>query len=156
MLDEQLDLVQSRTHIPRSRAQLSVMPGVAIYYDGDGDRDERNGEKENENEKDEMPIAWGFLGLDGALATLHVEPEHRGRGLALCLSKEVMRRGMAGGVFAVDDSRNCIRDEEVRSRLGGWVHTEVASYNQASRRVMEKIGGVALTTVSWTVIEVCD
>ncbi|KAJ5937318.1 Acyl-CoA N-acyltransferase [Penicillium verhagenii] len=88
-----LDLVQSRTSIPRSRAQLMSIPGVAVYWDGNA-----GGEEE-----EEMPIAWAFLGVDGPLATLHVEPEHRGKGLALCLSKETMRRGMdPQGVFGAD------------------------------------------------------
>ncbi|KAJ5119026.1 hypothetical protein N7526_010663 [Penicillium atrosanguineum] len=92
VLPEHLDLVQSRTNIPRPREQLLKMPGVALYCENDGDAS-REG-------KEEMPIAWGFLGVDGAVATLHVEPEHRGKGLALALSKKVMREGMVpGGYF---------------------------------------------------------
>lgn len=146
VLPSQLELVQSRTHIPRSRAQLSVMPGVAIYWDSVEQDSMQSG---NEGE-DEMPIAWAFLGLDGALATLHVEPEHRGKGLALALSKETMWRGMdANGVFGSAGGAQI-------DRLGDWVHTEVAQYNQASRKVMLKIGGEVLATVVWTVIELLD
>jgi GNAT superfamily N-acetyltransferase len=123
------------------------MPGVAVYYDPS------SASETIVDDHDEMPIAWAFLGTDGALATLHVEPEHRGRGLALRLSKEVMRRGMApGGLFGADN----VEIADHQDRLGGWVHTEVAQYNQASRRVMEKIGGKPLTTVTWTVIELVD
>lgn len=149
-----LDLVQSRTHIPRSRAQLSSMPAVAVYHDrnADGEREGHSVLKdENEEEK---PIAWGFLGLDGALATLHVEPAHRGKGLALPLCRQIMRRGMASGVFGAE-KLDFLSDGE-REKVGEWVHTEVAQYNRASRRVMEKIGGEVLATVIWTVIEVCD
>ncbi|KAJ5738403.1 Acyl-CoA N-acyltransferase [Penicillium malachiteum] len=143
VLDSHLDLVQSRTHIPRSRAQLSIMPGVAIYHD-DPEKDTESG--------DEMPIAWAFLGLDGPVATLHVEPEHRGKGLALSLTKETMRRGMdLNGVFGV--KRLEFADEKLGEELGSWVHTEVAQYNKASRRVMQKVGGEILTTVMWTVVE---
>ncbi|KAJ6117509.1 Acyl-CoA N-acyltransferase [Penicillium capsulatum] len=156
VLSSQLDLVQSRTHIPRSRAQLSVMPGVAIYWDPEGsttDTTEDSSQSESET-VDEMPIAWAFLGLDGAVATLHVEPEHRGKGLALALSKEVMRRGMdVNGVFGA--TRGGIGGEEA-GRIGDWVHTEVGQYNQASQAVMRKIGGEVLTTVMWTVIEMLD
>ncbi|KAJ5198235.1 uncharacterized protein N7498_007352 [Penicillium cinerascens] len=145
VLPGHLDLVQSRTNIPRPREQLLKIPGVAVYHDG-------NGSAEGE---DEMPIAWGFLGVDGAVATLHVEPEHRGKGLALVLSKQVMKQGMApDGAFGAE--RSGIQDEAVRAKVGDWVHTEVAQYNKASRRVMEKIGGEVLTTVLWTVIELCD
>jgi GNAT superfamily N-acetyltransferase len=148
VLPYQLDLVQSRTHIPRPRRQLESIPSVAIY--------QGNGSLSDENQdENEMPIAWAFLGVDGAVATLHVEPEHRGRGLALSLSKEVMRRGMeAEGVFGA--KKVGLVDGEMRTFVEDWVHAEVAGYNKASRRVMEKIGGKVLTTVLWTVIEVTD
>jgi GNAT superfamily N-acetyltransferase len=123
---------------------------VAIYQDNGSASDANQDELENE-----MPIAWAFLGVDGAVATLHVEPEHRGRGLALSLSKEVMRRGMeAEGVFGAKNVG--LVDCEMRGFVEDWVHAEVAGYNKASRRVMEKIGGKVLTTVLWTVIEVTD
>lgn len=150
VLPSQLDLVQSRTHIPRPRRQLESLPSVAIYRDEDPSEAVADG-----NADDEMPIAWAFLGVDGAVATLHVEPEHRGRGLALSLSKEVMRRGMAAeGVFGAKSVG--VVDEEMRGLVEDWVHAEVAGYNTASRRVMEKIGGRVLTTVLWTVIEMTD
>jgi GNAT superfamily N-acetyltransferase len=143
VLSKHLDLVQSRTHIPRPRKQLSTMPGVAVYSDS------------GSSDADEMPIAWGFLGVDGALATLHVEPEHRGRGLAVPLSKAIMRRGMSvDGVFGAGSVNS--EDSQTRERVGAWAHAEVAGYNNASRRVMEKIGGQVLTTVTWTVIELLD
>ncbi|KAJ5396489.1 Acyl-CoA N-acyltransferase [Penicillium cosmopolitanum] len=149
VLDSQLDLVQSRTHIPRSRAQLRLMPGSAIYVDSQQDVAE-------EGDGEEMPIAWAFLGLDGALSTLHVEEAHRGKGLALALSKETMRRGLvADSVFGAS-ALDVQGDEKLVGDIEGWVHTEVAQYNVASRRVMEKIGGEALSTVMWAVIEVCD
>lgn len=153
VLSSQLDLVQSRTHIPRSRAQLSVMPGVAVYWDG-ADGEDGKGRARHADAEDEMPVAWAFLGLDGPVATLHVEPEHRGKGLGLALCKETMRRGMdADGVFGA--ARAGI-DGHLAGRVGDWMHAEVAQFNQASQRVMKKIGGEVLTTVMWTVIEVVD
>lgn len=153
VLSSQLDLVQSRTHIPRPRRQLQSLPSVAVYCDAQSSG--ANSAGEDSDEQDEMPIAWAFLGVDGAVATLHVEPEHRGRGLALSLSKEVMRRGMATeGVFGA--KKVDLVDGEMRGFVEDWVHAEVAGYNNASRRVMEKIGGKVLTTVLWTVIELLD
>lgn len=143
MLHEHLDLVQSRTHIPRSKTQLSTIPGVAVYADS------------NSVAGEEMPIAWCFLGVDGPLATLHVEPEHRGKGIALALAKEMMRRGMDDeGLFGA--KRSGIEDEQVAEKVGSWVHTEVAAYNKASKRVMEKIGGEVKSTVVWAVVELLD
>ncbi|EIT81239.1 hypothetical protein AO1008_11382 [Aspergillus oryzae 100-8] len=83
-----------------------------------------------------MPIAWAFLGIDGSLATLHVEPEYRGQELALHVSKEAMRRGMAEGSIW----RHCGEEGEA------WVHANVSESNIASRRVMEKLGG----DIGWT------
>ncbi|KAJ5594421.1 Acyl-CoA N-acyltransferase [Penicillium hispanicum] len=160
VLPSQLDLVQSRTHIPRSRAQLSTMPGVAIYCDSpaaeaEAEADSAGQTTHGEEEEDEMPIAWAFLGLDGSLATLHVEPEHRGQGLAIALSRETMRRGMnPNGVFGAGGEY--IKDEKLRSRIGEMVHTEVGQHNKASQRVMEKIGGEVFSSVMWTVIELCE
>ncbi|OQE29448.1 hypothetical protein PENSTE_c002G09013 [Penicillium steckii] len=153
VLDSQLDLVQSRTKIPRSRDQLRLMPGAAIYVDLDRGEEEQQ-QQQQQIQEEEMPVGWAFLGQDGALATLHVESEHRGKGLALALSKEVMRRGLVSdGVFGA----NGVDFEEVlKDYIEGWVHTEVAQDNVASRRVMEKIGGEVLSTVVWTVIEVTD
>ena len=45
-------------------------------------------------------------------------------------------------------------DELARKRLREWVRADVAQYNMASRRVMEKVGGEVLSTVMWTAIEV--
>ncbi|KAJ5469598.1 hypothetical protein N7539_009216 [Penicillium diatomitis] len=151
VLPFQLDLVQSRTTIPRPRRQLLTLPSVAIYHD-DGTassaRDMTEGSADGE-----MPIAWAFLGVDGAVATLFVEPDHRGRGLALALSMETMRKGMSpDGVFGAKQAG--VVDERTVKAVEGWVHAEVAGFNWASRRVMEKIGGEVLTTAIWTVIEV--
>ncbi|KAJ5114867.1 hypothetical protein NUU61_000626 [Penicillium alfredii] len=155
VLPSQLDLVQSRTHIPRSRKQLSSMPGVAVYYDSEPSLEGQFKDVKSEDAPDEMPIAWAFLGTDGALATLHVEPEHRGRGIAFRLSKEVMRREMApDGIYGSGSA--AAQYGLSQNPIGDWVHTEVAQRNQASRRVMDKIGGRPLTTVVWTCIELCD
>ncbi|RHZ52140.1 hypothetical protein CDV55_101933 [Aspergillus turcosus] len=125
-------LVRDRTYLFRSDETLSSIPGVAAYVDGPGDGEE------------EMPIAWAFLGLDGSLATLFVEPEHRGKGIAEALSREVMRRGMAeGGIW-----------REVGEEGELWVHANVLATNGASRRVLEKLGGEVGWTVKWTVVEV--
>ncbi|KAJ5864547.1 uncharacterized protein N7529_006463 [Penicillium soppii] len=150
VLSKHLDLVQSRTHIPRSKRQLASMPGVAVYQSTDADVD-----VDTDADADEQPIAWGFLGMDGALATLHVEPEHRGHGLAVPLSKAIMRRGMAeDGVFGSRSIK--LEDSQALEHVGAWAHTDVSGTNKASRRVMEKIGGQVLTTVGWVVIEVCN
>lgn len=128
---EHVALVKSRTHIPREKETLLAMPSAVVYHHDDPD--------------EKLPIAWGFLSFDGSLATLHVEPEHRGKGIAATLSREVMRRGMASGVYG-----------SVASKELGYAHADVAKNNVASRKVMEKVGcGKGWRwSVTWTVVEV--
>ncbi|GFF88158.1 hypothetical protein IFM53868_05399 [Aspergillus udagawae] len=129
ILPHHYSLVRSRTHLPRSDETLSRIPGVAVYADRPG-------------EGEEIPVAWVFLGLDGSLATLFVEPEHRGKGIAEALSRDVMRSGMAeGGIWRE------VGEGEV------WVHANVLATNGASRRVLEKLGGEVGWTNTWTVVE---
>lgn len=118
--DTHYDLVRSRTRIYRSDESLRHMHGVGVYR----------------TDQTKEPIGWAFISLDGSLATLHVEPGHRGKGLAVQLAKETMRRGDGGG--------------------DGYAHTDVDLENSASRRVMEKIGGQLKWTVAWVVVEVVD
>lgn len=146
----QYDLIRFRTSVPRSRGTLTKLPGVTIYSDSETQLQPHLSDSSDaaENSADraplgEMPIAWAFLGIDGSLATLHVEPEYRGLGLALHVSKEAMRRGMAeGGIW---------RDRGEESEI--WVHANVLASNTASRRVMEKLGGEIGWTCTWTVVE---
>lgn len=146
----QYDLIRFRTNVPRSRGTLTKLPGVTIYSDREtqlqphlSDSSDAAENSSNRAPLGEMPIAWAFLGIDGSLATLHVEPEYRGQELALHVSKEAMRRGMAeGGIW-----RHCGEEGEA------WVHANVSESNIASRRVMEKLGGDIGWTCTWTVVE---
>jgi hypothetical protein len=141
LLPHQADLVISRTMIPRARESLLSMSSVVIYS-----------EEETQGGADEIPIAWGFLGPDGSLLTLHVEPAHRGQGLAVNLSKEVMRTAMTA---STEDGRRIYGSAgDGRDDANAYTHTDVAMTNTASRRVMEKIGGKLAWTVTWTVVEV--
>ncbi|OGM46388.1 hypothetical protein ABOM_004820 [Aspergillus bombycis] len=146
----QYDLIRFRTNVPRSRGTLTKLPGVTIYSDRKtqlqphlSDSSDAAESSENRAPLGEMPIAWAFLGIDGSLATLHVESEYRGQGLALHVSKEAMRQGMTeGGIW-----RNYGEEGEA------WVHANVLKSNIASRRVMEKLGGAIGWTCTWTVVE---
>ncbi|OKL58207.1 hypothetical protein UA08_06773 [Talaromyces atroroseus] len=141
LLPEHVELVKSRTHIPRERKTLLNMPSVVIYYNGSS-----SFSSATESPPSASPIAWGFLAFDGSLATLHVEPEHRGKGLAIALSKEVMRRGMATGFYGSPEAADL-----------SYAHADVAESNAASRRVMEKLGGRGWRwSITWAVVEVLD
>jgi hypothetical protein len=157
-----IDLVKSRTNIPRSREALLAMGGVALYhshshpsqlFSNGGTAAATPTSKEEEKEGKEMPIGWAFLGFDGSLCSLHVEPEHRGRGLAGVVGREVMKRGVevfepGSGSSESPGGNPGDRGEEE------WFFADVAVENAASRRVMEKMGGVARWKVAWMVVEV--
>jgi hypothetical protein len=172
VLEHHLDLVIGRTHIPRARSTLLKMPSAVIYHDDHHNPGSHSSsittDGSHNSSSDEMPIAWGFTSTDGSLATLHVEPEHRGQGLAVTLSKEIMRRsmmqvektdGMRKPFFWISgfpSSPSSSSDNDKYDDHDFWAHADVATTNVASRRVMEKIGGQRAWTVTWTVLELCD
>lgn len=78
--------------------------------------------------------AWGYIGIDGSLATLFAVPEYRGKGLAKYVARALLG-GLGRGAF---------------SHLGydgksGWVHADVKAGNAASEGVMKELGG----NVAW-------
>ncbi|CBF69640.1 hypothetical protein AN6353.2 [Aspergillus nidulans FGSC A4] len=93
--ERHIPLVKSRTNIPRSTEALLAMGGVALFHSSPSPSRPHEGPvKQSVQDAEEMPIAWAFLGFDGSLSSLHVEPEHRGRGLAVAVGREVMKRGV--------------------------------------------------------------
>lgn len=140
--------IQSRSYIIRPKQALQNMASVVLYYDGPEDcKLETNG-SEDRNNRQEMPVAWTFLGYDASLVSLHVEPGHRGRGLATYLAKCVMRRGMLEtGQFSLG---------EEHGKEDGWAFADVSLDNCASQRAMEKTGGELTWTISWIIAERCS
>ncbi|KAL3471951.1 hypothetical protein BJX99DRAFT_236468 [Aspergillus californicus] len=139
--ESHLDLVKNRTNIPRSKEALLAMGGVALFH-SPSPSSTVPGTKE-----EEMPISWAFLGFDGSLCSLHVEVEHRGKGLGGVVGKEVMKRG--GDVFG-----STVRGPEDSRDKVEWFYADVSVANTASKRVMEKMGGEVGWTTAWMVVEV--
>lgn len=134
------ELICRRSAVFRTPKSLASFPGVAVFVDVPSPSDTAKGGD------DEDPIAWAFLTADGSLGVLHVEPEHRGRGVAEAASREIMRRGMReGGMFMAAGEGGTGK---------GWVHADVAAENRASCRVMEKLGGVSAWTIVFVMVEV--
>ncbi|KAL4820296.1 hypothetical protein BDW67DRAFT_153871 [Aspergillus spinulosporus] len=107
--ERHIPLVKSRTNIPRSTQALLAMGGVALYHSPSPSHPQGQGPvKEGVQDAEEMPIAWAFLGFDGSLSSLHVEPAHRGKGLAVAVGREVMKRGLRvfGPSYSFLDSRS--------------------------------------------------
>ncbi|USP77248.1 hypothetical protein yc1106_04522 [Curvularia clavata] len=108
--EQDIETVQARTSIPRTRSTLMSLKSVAVF-----------------EEKTNTPVAWTFLGLDGSLVTLHTEEAYRGKGIAKAVAARLLRKHALG--LAVDDEGNSwshadvylgnIQSESVCRSLGG-------------------------------------
>jgi hypothetical protein len=123
-----LPLVLDRTSIPRGLDTMASFFSIALFY-----------------QQDPTPIGWGFLGKDASLTSLHTELEHRGKGLAVLLSKELFRQQNA--------HFRTLGDENAGTEEVLWAHADVSKGNVASRKVMEKIGGRVEWETCWTEVE---
>lgn len=99
--------------------------------------------------QDGTPVAWGYLGVDGSVSTLHVEVSTAGRrwgddpGLT-CLQEPYRGRGLA----------KALTGRLLRTRLqelgdDGWCSTDISTTNSQSQGVFRSIGGKPAWTVSW-------
>ena len=139
-------LVLSRTAIPRSEATLAKLGSVGIRYVSPGaseegeEKEEEKEEKEKEKETGQL-ISWAFLGVDGSLTSLHVEAEHRGKGLAKAVAKRLFRtlRGEVG-FGNVEGDR-------------AWAHSDVAVENLGSAGVARALGGREGWVVRWVYVD---
>jgi hypothetical protein len=116
-------LVTKRTDIPRKASTLMSMKCEAILFP----------RKEiSETAVPDDPVAWAFIGNDGALASLHVEQEWRGKGLAKKLAVRIVKESMG---------------EE------GLGHAYVAVDNMSSQGVCRSIGGVSDMNRYWILVD---
>lgn len=89
-----MEFVISRTDTPRTEETLARLGCLALRYrapsagDAEKTRAEGEGKREGGEEKGEL-IAWAFLGVDCSLSSLHVEPQHRGKGLAKSVTRKL-------------------------------------------------------------------
>jgi len=122
-----LSMVLDRTSIPRGLDTMASFFNIGLFYN-----------------QEPTPVGWGFLGKDASLTSLHTEPEHRGKSLAVLLSKELFRQQNEHFRTLGDEGK----DDEVF-----WAHADVAESNMASRKVMEKIGGKVEWQTCWIEVE---
>jgi len=110
MREQDIDLVKSRTSIPRTTKTLMSSKSVGVF-----------------KEATDTPVAWTFLGLDGSLVTLHTEEAYRGKGIAKAVAAKIFRQYALG--LAVDNQANAwahadvytgnVQSENVCRSLGG-------------------------------------
>ncbi|KAF2270586.1 hypothetical protein CC78DRAFT_136069 [Lojkania enalia] len=120
--EEDVTIVQARTSIPRTRRTLLSLKSVCVF-----------------DEKD-TPVAWTFLGLDGSLTTLHVEPEYRGNGVAKAVAAKAIREFAPG--LAVDGKGDA------------WAHADVYVGNVQSEGVCRSLGATVGWQLFWIRIDV--
>lgn len=134
--ERDLELVISRSVLPRTKA-LGRLPSAAVFVrtrqqeEGDGGEEQR--------EEDWQPVAWAFLGLDGSLTSLHVEPGWRRRGLAKALAAKLFR----------DEGMEAVGGGVVRDLREGLMHSDVAVDNKESTGVCVSLGGRAAWDCYW-------
>jgi ribosomal protein S18 acetylase RimI-like enzyme len=128
---EDFTLVKSRTQIPRQDRTLRKLPSVAIH-------------PTDTSSTTPQPIAWGFLGLDASLTTLHVEPGYRGHGLAKSLSLKLFSEEMR--TYYQHDPTTTEDGTPIEAR---YAHADVATDNKASQGVCESLGGKSHFEVFW-------
>ena len=147
--------VLTRTAIPRTIKTLASLGSVGVRYSPpplsssapDNSNPACNSTAANRDDDGEL-IAWSFLGVDGSLSSLHVEPPHRGRGLA----KSVCRRLFAGLAFGEEGMGFRILPgvtREAEEGLRGLVHSDVAEGNVESAGVARGLGGRVGWRVRW-------
>ncbi|KAK5203563.1 hypothetical protein LTR41_010696 [Exophiala xenobiotica] len=150
MRPSDLQTVLDRSTIPRTLSTLRQYVSVGIFSSSDDDYNHTN-----PNPNPRGPVAWGFLGKDASISSLHTEPAHRGKGLAVCLARELLhrqrqRQTRAASPFPEDTSTP---KGGTGMEMGCWAHADVSQDNIPSRRVMEKLGGKPMWMVMWTELD---
>ncbi|KAL8680921.1 MAG: hypothetical protein Q9186_002933 [Xanthomendoza sp. 1 TL-2023] len=156
---EEMAICVRRTAIPRSVATFSELVNVCIRYQHHHHQPEpevHSSREGKEEEEEEGPVAWAFLSPDGSLSSLHVEPAHRGKGLARAVTSKLMdalirigeKNGEAGrgeGWMSSDVYWDNMGGQGVAKGVGGregWVCRWVGADLRRVREVWGKRGGV--------------
>ncbi|KAJ9655099.1 hypothetical protein H2198_005955 [Neophaeococcomyces mojaviensis] len=126
MQEQHLQTIVDRTNIPRTIETLRQLPNAGLFN------------------SDNMPVAWGLLGKDASLSSLHTEPEYRRRGLAETIANKLMAEQISAFQDAVDSNDDAAIV---------YSHADVSTSNLASSKVMEKIGGKVMWRVAWIEVQ---
>lgn len=155
--DDELRLTIARTAIPKTVTTLAQLGNLGVRYIPKASNitatatttptpTPAGSETDREKPQGEL-VAWAFLGVDGSLTSLHVEPAHRGQGLAKavsrrlfrCLADDALAMGFrpVGGIENGQERGNEAAQEQENSdgtvgQYGngeGWAHSDVAEAN---------------------------
>jgi len=129
---EALELVRQRSEIRRTVSTLAELAGMAVFTTPTATDDGPDVEAADRGQI----VAWGFLGVDGSVNALHVEPPWRGLGLAKAVMRRLLRRGDYGTWFEGEED-------------GYAGHADVHGDNRASRAVCARSGARYGWDVHW-------
>jgi GNAT superfamily N-acetyltransferase len=120
----QIEVVISTSTVLRQKSTYLLLPSVGILNPSG------------------LLVAWGYIGPDSTLATLFVQPDFRGRGLAKIVAVNLLNQLHAGGFtdMGFDGS-------------SGWAHSDVYDGNEGSEAVMKALGGKMICTTSYVWID---
>lgn len=134
-------LVISRTHIPRTLQTLLGVPSVALR------------EKAGPDGQDGALQAWAFVGVDGSLWTLHTEPKYRGHGLAKTLAARLLRQYCGMFDATVEGPTGEGAGDDIQDAKGdGWCAADVSAKNRQSQAVCRRLGAKRTWATSWIVV----
>lgn len=162
--EDELKLTIARTEIPKTEETLAQLgccgvrhtPGSASTATATATRTAADAGEGEEGQGRGALVAWAFLGVDGSLTSLHVEPEHRGRGLAKAVSRRLFRSladdASAMGFRAADGAGDGVGVGGY-GRGEGWAHSDVAEENLGSAGVARAMGGEEGWRVRWVSVD---
>lgn len=148
---EELALTMKRTEIPKTEETLAQLGNIGIRYT-DSAQQQSSPDGMDEGEL----TAWAFIGVDGSLSSLHVEPEHRGKGLAKAVCRRLFgmlaEDPMGTGFRAVGGMGKGGEGVGVNPELG-WASSDVALENLESAGVARGLGGREGWRVRWVSVD---
>ncbi|KAL6715931.1 hypothetical protein ACLMJK_006892 [Lecanora helva] len=155
----ELKLVISRTDIPKTEEDLARLGHVGVRYTP---APEGGNQNRDIIKRDDAPlIAWSFIKSDGSLSTLHVEPAHRGKGIAKAISSRLFTQLARSpremgfrpvGVPSASDKDGAVDGQERDPSLG-LAHSDVAVDNLESAGVARGLGGREGWGVRWVSVD---
>lgn len=148
---EELKMIRDRTDMARSVEALAGMECVALRYRMPYKRNEMRHNAEGNGEAGKL-VAWAFLGIDGSLVGLYVEPEHRGLGLAKgivgIISEKLVIEPMSLGFCPLPGEVNVL---DIHGR--NCVHFDAESTNLECKNTVKGLCGKEGWRVRWVSVD---
>lgn len=148
----------SRTDTPRTEETFARLGCLALRYrtPSTGEVEDLTAEGKGKREVGEEKgglIAWVFLGVDCSLSSLHVDPQHRGKGLAKAVTRKLFKE-LAKDPLSVGSrplEGHTIADGVETG--AGWAHADISIDNLESAGVMRGLGGKDGWRVRWVNVD---